>query len=215
MRCAFSAPPPSPYNGIPPNIQLEDPPRQACRTPYRTPLGPHTKEWNGGLAEEHVRRENAIHTQTRGVRVSQSKRENHPVPQEGGWEIEWPYIHKDMVGVCVCVYGKRENHPVPQGGGGRVLLPPWPARTVGKPQNRRGGGGRGEYTMTSNTYCSTRVHDRIPWGGKGGKEWNGGLAGEHVRRENAIHTQTRGVCVCMCLRAKGKTIVFHRRGVGG
>ena len=43
-------------------------------------------------------------------------------------------------------------------------------------------------------------------GVKGGEEWNGGLAGEHVRRENAIHTQTRGVCVCiyMCLRAKGK-----------
>ena len=67
------------------------------------------KEWNGGLAGEHVRRENAIHTQTRGlcvcvcgcVYVSQRKRENHPVPQEGGWEIEWPYIHKDVV--CVCV----------------------------------------------------------------------------------------------------------------
>ena len=54
------------------------------------------------------------------------------------------------------------------------------------------------------------------------KEWNGGLAEEHVRRENAILTQTRGVCacvcvrvcVCMCLRAKGQTILFHRRGVG-
>ena len=75
-------------------------------------------------------------------------RENYPVPQEGGWELEWPYIHKDMV--CVCVWWG--NHPVPQGGGGggRVLLPPWPARTIGKPQNRRsdilfhrGGGGRG------------------------------------------------------------------------
>ena len=43
--------------------------------------------------------------------VSQSKRENHPFPQEGDWEIEWPYIDKG------------ENHPVPQGGG-RVLLPP-------------------------------------------------------------------------------------------
>ena len=78
------------------------------------------------------------------VYVSQSKRENHPVPQEGAWEIEWPYIHKDMV--CVCVYGKRENHPVPQGGA-----------AVGKPQNRRRDvlfhrGGRGEYTMTSSTY---------------------------------------------------------------
>ena len=63
-------------------------------------------------------------------------------------------------------------------------------------------------------------------GGEGGEEWNGGLAGEHLRGENAIHTQTRGVCdgVCVyiyvhiyiyvCLRAKGKTILFHRRGVG-
>ena len=55
-----------------------------------------------------MRRENAIHTQTRSVcvYVSQSKRENHPFPQEGGWEIEWPYIHKG------------ENHPVARGGGG-------------------------------------------------------------------------------------------------
>ena len=54
------------------------------------------------------------------VYVSQSKRENHPFPQEGGWEIEWPYIHKG------------ENHPVARGGGGgRVLLPPWPARWGG------------------------------------------------------------------------------------
>ena len=36
------------------------------------------------------------------VYVFQSKRENHPVAQEGGWEIEWPYIHKDMG--CVCVF---------------------------------------------------------------------------------------------------------------
>ena len=50
------------------------------------------------------------------VCVSEQKG-NHPVPQEGGWEIEWPYIHKDMVGGCVCVCGKRENHPVPRGGG--------------------------------------------------------------------------------------------------
>ena len=40
------------------------------------------------------------------VYVSQSKREIHPFPQEGGREIEWPYIHKE------------ENHPVPQGGVG-------------------------------------------------------------------------------------------------
>ena len=90
-------------------FQLSRHKRQATGDEVRSARIPHTKEWNGGLAGEHVRRENAIHTQTRGVRVcvSQSKRENHPVPQEGGWEIEWPYIHKDMV--CVCVYGKREN----------------------------------------------------------------------------------------------------------
>ena len=35
------------------------------------------------------------------IYVSQSKRENHPFPQEGGWEIEWPCIHKG------------ENHPIP------------------------------------------------------------------------------------------------------
>ena len=83
------------------------------------------------------------------VYVSQSKRENHPVPQEGGWEIEWPYIHKDMV--CVCV--AKGKTILFHGGGGGVLLPPWPARTVGKPRNRRRdilfhrGGGRGEYLL--------------------------------------------------------------------
>ena len=51
------------------------------------------------------------------VYVSQSKRENHPVPQEGGWEIEWPYIDKDMV--CVCMYGKRETILFHKGGVGR------------------------------------------------------------------------------------------------
>ena len=68
--------------------------------------------------------ERVIHTQTRGVCVCQSKRENHPVPQEGGWEIEWPYIHKDMggwvgvcVGVCVCV-SKGNTILFHSGGGG-------------------------------------------------------------------------------------------------
>ena len=121
------------------------------------------------------------------VCVSQSKRENHPVPQEGGWEIEWPYIHKDMVCVCmcvcVCVYGKRENHPVPQGGvgGGFSFLPGPHAqlenhKTAGvgggeaagiSCSHGGGGGGRGEYTMTSITYRNIRVHNRIPWGGRG------------------------------------------------
>ena len=109
------------------------------------------------------------------IYVSQSKRENHPFPQEAGWEIEWPYIHKG------------ENHPVPRRGG----VPPWPARWgegmhktaamgEGMPQKERdilfhrakpqeiscstGGGGRGEYTMTSITFC-IRVRNRIPWGG--------------------------------------------------
>ena len=103
--------------------------------------------------------------------VSQSKREIHPFPQEGGREIEWPYIHKE------------ENHPVPQGGGWAGSLSSL-ARTVGggdaagsRAQNRGGGGGDaaeaegypfpqgktaggisystgggGEYTMTSITY---------------------------------------------------------------
>ena len=112
------------------------------------------------------------------VYVSQSKRENHPVPQEGAWEIEWPYIHKDMV--CVCVYGERENQPVPQGGGGFSFLPgPHAQLENTKPQGWGGdvqeaehktaavgegdaaeaegypvpqGGGQGEYTMTSITY---------------------------------------------------------------
>ena len=56
-------------------------------------------------------------------------------------------------------------------------------------------------------------------GGRGGRareEWNGGLAGEHVRRESAIHTQTRGVCVCVYVSQskREKTILFHSRGVG-
>ena len=96
------------------------------------------------------------------VCVSQSKRENHPFPQEGGWEIEWPYIHKG------------ENHPVPQGGGGEGMPQEAEHKTavVGEgdaaeaegypvPQGKTaggiscstgGGGGRGEYTMTSITY---------------------------------------------------------------
>ena len=89
--------------------------------------------------------------------VSQSNRESHPVPQ-GGREIEWPYIHKDMVCVCVCVYGKRENHPVPQGGGGAARTHSWKTTkpqgsggVEGMPQKQNPvpqGGGRGEYTMT-------------------------------------------------------------------
>ena len=78
------------------------------------------------------------------VYVSQSKRENHPVPQEGGWEIEWPYIFVAVAVVVVeeavvvvvvvvvavavvvvvvvhgvCVYGKRETILFHKGGVGR------------------------------------------------------------------------------------------------
>ena len=70
------------------------------------------------------------------VYVSQSKRETHPFPQEGGWEIEWPYIHKG------------ENHPVPQGGEGMHKTA---AMGEGMPQKQRDilfhrGGGGGENT---------------------------------------------------------------------
>ena len=91
------------------------------------------------------------------VYVSQSKRENHPFPQEGGWEIEWPYIHK---GETILFH---------RGGGAGS-----PSSTVrggdaagSRAQNRGGGGrgcrrsrgiscstggARGEYTVTFITY---------------------------------------------------------------
>ena len=174
--CVLGPPsPPPPPNGIPPQIQGPEasrpggPPRQACRTPYRTPLGAHTKEWNGGLAEERVRRENAIHTQTRGVCVcvclcvcvcvsvclSQTKREN--LPQKGGWEIEWPYIHKDIVCVCVCIWQKGKPSCSTGGGGAGFSFFPGPhaqlenhkaagvggGDAAGSRAQNRGGGGRG------------------------------------------------------------------------
>ena len=53
-------------------------------------------------------------------------------------------IHSQRHGVCMCVCVWQKGRTIlfhrGAGGGGRVLLPPWPARTVGKPQNRRGGG---------------------------------------------------------------------------
>ena len=119
---------------------------------------PHTKEWNGGLAEEHVRRENAIHTQTRGVcvcvYVSQSKRESHPVPQEGGW-------------LCVCVYGKRENHPVPQGGG--VSFLPGPHAQLENHKTAGVGGGDA---------AGSRAQNRS--GGEGDAAQGGGGGGENT-----------------------------------
>ena len=45
-----------------------------------------------------------------------------------------------------------EGYPVPQG------------KTAGDILFHRGGGGRGEYTMASITFC-IRVRNRIPWGG--------------------------------------------------
>ena len=130
-------------------------PLQACRTPYRTPLGPHTKEWNGGLAGEHERRENAIHTQTRGVCVcvSQSTRENHLVRQEGGWEIEWPYIHKDMVCVCVCLHWqKRKPSCSTEKGGGFSFLPGPHAQL----ENHKTAGG-----ISCSTGAAGRIHHDV------------------------------------------------------
>ena len=142
--CAVhSRPPPLPPNGIP---------LQACRTPYRTPLGPPAMHPGRGVISTVrigfsrracTERECHTYTDTWCVCVCVCVRaKGKPILLHGGDRMA---IHSQRHGVCVCVYGKRENHPVPQGwggGGGRVLLPPWPARTVGKPQNR-GGGGRG------------------------------------------------------------------------
>ena len=160
--CAVrSRPPPPPmvsppkYKGLKPRLEAWRTPTTGVPHPVSYVAWPHTKEWNGGLAEEHVRRD----TQTRGVC--------------GVCVCVW----------CVCVYGKRENHPVPQGegGGGFSFLPGPHAqlenhKTAGvgggdaagsRAQNRGGGGrgcrrsrgiscstggGRGEYTMTSITY---------------------------------------------------------------
>ena len=156
----------------------------------------------------------------------------------GGLGDRMAIPHKDMVCVCVracvracvrmCVCVWQKGKPsCPTGRGGATGSPSSLARTHSwKTTTPQEGypvpqGGRGEYTMTSITYSSTRVYDRIyTMGGEGGErmERRLNLAGEHVRRENAIHTQTRGLCVCvvvcMCLSAKGKTILFHRRGVG-
>ena len=85
------------------------------------------------------------------VGVSQSKRENHAVPQEGGWKIEWPY---NGVCVCVCVhvYGKRETILFHRwGAGSPSCLALENHKTAGGISCSTGGGG-GEYTMTSITY---------------------------------------------------------------
>ena len=88
--------------------------------------------------------------------MSQSKRENHPFPQEGGSEIEWPYIHKG------------ENHLVP-GGGGFSLLP-GPHGGGGDPEKARRWG-RG--CRSRGISCSTGQNRRrypVPQGGEGGGE---------------------------------------------
>ena len=141
VRCAFSPP-------------LFPPPPQWYPPPKYKGLKPR------GLEDPHDRRaaprrractERECHTYTDTwcmcvcVYVSQSKRENHPVPQEGAWEIEWPYIHKDMVCVCVCM--AKGKTILFHRGGGRQLEN---HKTAGGMSCSTGG--RGEYTMTSSTY---------------------------------------------------------------
>ena len=87
----------------------------------------------GGLGDRM-----AIQKQRHGVCVCvclRAKGKTILFHRRGGWEIEWPYIHKDMVCVCVWQKGKPSCST-----GGFSFLPAWPTRTVGKPQNRRGGG---------------------------------------------------------------------------
>ena len=88
--------------------------------PVSYPAWPHTKEWNGSLAEEHVRRENAILTQTRRVCVC-GKRENHPVPQGGGGGgfsfLPGPHAQLENLKTAGVGGGEAEGYPVPQGGG--------------------------------------------------------------------------------------------------
>ena len=106
------------------------------------------------------------------VYVSQRKRENHPVPQEGGWEIEWPYIHKDVV--CVCVCGKRENHPVPQG---------------------EGGGGGGGFSFLPGPHAQLENHTTAWVGGGdagGSRAQNRGCGARRCRRSRGISCSTPG-----------------------
>ena len=88
-------------------------------------------------------------TQTRGVcvcvYVSQSNRENHPVPQEGGWEIEWPYIHKDMVGPGVSGPAQLERIHANQRGGGRWrMIPASASSQEGRTASEQGQGLQGK-----------------------------------------------------------------------
>ena len=165
------SPPLPPPQGLKPR-GLEDP-HDRRAAPYRTPLA-HRQRMERRLSRRACA-ERECHTYTDTccvcVYVSQSKRENHPVPQEGGWEIERPCIHKDMV--CVCVWQKGKPS-CSRGGGGFSFLPGPHAqlenyKTAGvgggdaagnRAQNpfRRSRGislfhrGGGEYTMTSITY---------------------------------------------------------------
>ena len=165
----------------PPKIQG---PEASCRNPYRTPLGPHTKEWNGGLAAKQKsmcgERMPYIHRHVVCVCVCVSEQKgNHPVPQEGGWEIEWPYIHKDMVGgcVCVCVWQKGKPSCSTGGGGGFSFLPGPHAQlenhktagegggdAAGSRAQNRGGGGRGcrrSRGMSCSTGGAGRIHHDV------------------------------------------------------
>ena len=115
------------------------------------------------LAGEHVRRENAIHyTDTWSVcvcgcvYVSQRKRENHPVPQEGGWEIEWPYIHKDVVCVCVWQKGKPSCSTGGGGGGGGFSFLPGPHAQLENHTTAWVGGGDAGGSRAQNRGCGAR-----------------------------------------------------------
>ena len=85
--------------------------------------------------------------------VCVSKRENHPFPQEGGWEIEWPYVHK---GKTILFHGGGGFLPGPHGGGGDAKnhgggggdaeaegYPVPQGKTAGDILFHRGGGGAG------------------------------------------------------------------------
>ena len=73
------------------------------------------------------------------VCVCVSAQKGKPSCSTGGGLGDRMAIHSQRRGVCVWQKGK-PSCSTGGGGGRRVLLPPWPARTVGKPHNRMGGG---------------------------------------------------------------------------
>ena len=117
VRCAFSPPPPNgiplKYKGLKPR-GLEDPHDRRAAPRIVPSLASTPKNGTEALAEEHVRRENAIHTQTRGVCVCGcvSKQKGKPCCSTGGGLEDRMAIQRCVcVCVCVCVhvYGKRET----------------------------------------------------------------------------------------------------------